>query len=107
MRRSRADITATGEEGLLSALEEGEIQYVMTSSDLFGTVKKVAPKCKTLKCVIYTDEARHSTGERVRLTGACQPKDEDIQAMKKRGIDVLAFDHLMASPALSSSLAKK
>jgi long-chain acyl-CoA synthetase len=67
-----------GEEGVATAVNEGEIDTLVTSWDLMPVVKKVAPKCRSLKTVIYFDEV----------------KKNDIEELKGKGLVVLSVDQL-------------
>eukprot|EP00128_Syssomonas_multiformis_P014065 Colp12_sorted_trinity150504_noHs@1473 len=44
-----------GEEALISALNESEIQYLVTDGKLLKTVKNISKKISTLKVVVYTE----------------------------------------------------
>ncbi|KAI7907137.1 uncharacterized protein BX663DRAFT_494945 [Cokeromyces recurvatus] len=47
-----------GEEGLLHSMNETEVEAIYTTSDLLPTVQKVANKCPSLKCIIYSGEIK-------------------------------------------------
>ncbi|CAO3618765.1 unnamed protein product [Cunninghamella blakesleeana] len=69
-----------GEDGLLHSMNETEVEAIYTTSELLPLVSRVAPKCPSLKFIIYSGE----------------PKPDVAEKMKKDNVkEVLTLDELM------------
>lgn len=72
-----------GEDALVFALNQGDIQYVVTNSSLLRMVAKIAPSVSTLKKIVYIGKA----------------DVKDVESLKSRGIQALSFEEVEADGA--------